>query len=393
MKGCGWVSMLPLIMASFSAAAASDEVLLNASAGVFYDSNRTLAEDDKTELTGTYQRARIGYQSETETTTFTSAFSGVEEQLQDYENSENDSVALSLEGTGNFERSNLYGSVLVQQDTTLATEVRAAGLSSENKDRTYTTATGGYGYRLTPRDQFDVGVSAEHADYDDIRSSQLAEYIYYGVNTGYSRSLSETGKLQLQIYESILDNERSGMTHDTTGVRANWNQQLTAVWRMKAGMGARKSAYEVKWQTPAGRTATYSDSNWGRVTDLELAGDGEILKSRWFASYDLAPSSGGNLVARQSIGGSLYRPWSSTHSTAINFQFWKQRSEVEISADEDLESLQATISHEWRFFRKMNVVFRYSRIERELTQLGVAAHSDFAGLEIAWIEDPLSILL
>lgn len=391
MRRCGWAPVLPLIVASCNVAAASDEVLVNASAGVFYESNRSLVEDDKTELAGTHQRARMEYQTQTETATFSGALSGVEEQLQNYQDSENDSVALSLEGARNFERSHLYGSAQTQQNTTLSTEVRAAGFTSENKDRLYTTVSGGYGYSLTSKDQIDVNVAAEHVDYADIRASQLAEYLYYSVNTGYSRQIDETKKLQFLVYESVLDNDRSGVTHDTTGVRTSWDQQLTPVWRMKAGVGARRSVYETQWRSRSGSKITHSESSWGRVTDFELAGQGEILKSRLFAAYDLAPGSGGNIVARQSLGGSLYRPWSSAHSTAFSIQSWKQRSEMESHSGDDLESLQATLTHEWRFFRKMNVVFRYSRIERELTESGVTAHSDFAGFEIAWIEDPLSI--
>lgn len=385
----GWLLVAALMMAAGDVVAAREEVLLNASAGAFYDSNRTLVEGDGNEVNGTHQRARVRYQAATESSSIEGAFNVLEQQLPGYEYLENDRFGISFTGNGEFERSNLNSSLSVQRDTTLSTEVQAAGVINENKDRLLSTLAGGYGYLLTERDQLNIGVSAEKVDYDDIRSAQLAEYLFYGVDAGYSRSLNETTRLQFSLYESVLDNDESGLTSDTVGFIVNLEQQLSPVWRWKAGLGRRESRYE--WDMLQGSADDFEGTDRSRVSDFELAYDGETARMKLFGAYDLVPSSGGNLVARRSAGATMLQSWSAVQNTLLSMRYWEQRSDLAIKSGEDLDSLQLTLEHNWRLLRKMNLVFRYSRFDRLLLATDARADSDFVEIEIAWIEDPLSM--
>lgn len=378
-----------LMVAAGDVVAAREEVLLNASAGAFYDSNRTLVEGDGNEVNGTHQRARVRYQAATESSSIEGAFNALEQQLPGYEYLENDRLGISLAGNGKFERSNLNSSLSVQRDTTLSTEVQAAGVINENKDRLLSTLTGGYGYLVTERDQLNIGVSAEKVDYDDIRSAQLAEYLFYGVDAGYSRSLSETTQLQFSLYESVLDNDESGLTSDTVGFIVNLEQQISPVWRWKAGLGRRESRYE--WEMLPGSADDFEGTDRSRVSDFELTYDGETARVKLFGAYDLVPSSGGSLVARRSVGTTVLQSWSAVQNTFLSMRYWEQRSDLAIKSGEDLDSLQLTLEHNWRLLRKMNLVFRYSRFDRLLLATDARADSDFVEIEIAWIEDPLSM--
>lgn len=378
-----------LMVAAGDVVAAREEVLLNASAGAFYDSNRTLVEGDGNEVNGTHQRARVRYQAATESSSIEGAFNALEQQLPGYEYLENDRLGISLAGNGKFERSNLNSSLSVQRDTTLSTEVQAAGVINENKDRLLSTLAGGYGYRVTERDQLNIGVSAEKVDYDDIRSAQLAEYLFYGVDAGYSRSLNETTRLQFSLYESVLDNDESGLISDTVGFIVNLEQQISPVWHWKAGLGRRESRYE--WEMLPGSADDFEGTDRSRVSDFELTYDGETARVKLFGAYDLVPSSGGNLVARRSAGATMLQSWSAVQNTLLSMRYWEQRSDLAIKSGEDLDSLQLTLEHNWRLLRKMNLVFRYSRFDRLLLATDARADSDFVEIEIAWIEDPLSM--
>lgn len=378
-----------LMVAAGDVVAAREEVLLNASAGAFYDSNRTLVEGDGNEVNGTHQRARVRYQAATESSSIEGAFNALEQQLPGYEYLENDRLGISLAGNGKFERSNLNSSLSVQRDTTLSTEVQAAGVINENKDRLLSTLAGGYGYLVTERDQLNIGVSAEKVDYDDIRSAQLAEYLFYGVDAGYSRSLNETTRLQFSLYESVLDNDESGLTSDTVGFIVNLEQQISPVWHWKAGLGRRESRYE--WEMLPGSADDFEGTDRSRVSDFELTYDGETARVKLFGAYDLVPSSGGNLVARRSAGATMLQSWSAVQNTLLSMRYWEQRSDLAIKSGEDLDSLQLTLEHNWRLLRKMNLVFRYSRFDRLLLATDARADSDFVEIEIAWIEDPLSM--
>ncbi|NPU90923.1 MAG: hypothetical protein HPY82_03350 [Gammaproteobacteria bacterium] len=378
-----------LMVAAGDVVAAREEVLLNASAGAFYDSNRTLVEGDGNEVNGTHQRARVRYQAATESSSIEGAFNALEQQLPGYEYLENDRLGISLAGNGKFERSNLNSSLSVQRDTTLSTEVQAAGVINENKDRLLSTLAGGYGYLVTERDQLNIGVSAEKVDYDDIRSAQLAEYLFYGVDAGYSRSLNETTRLQFSLYESVLDNDESGLISDTVGFIVNLEQQISPVWHWKAGLGRRESRYE--WEMLPGSADDFEGTDRSRVSDFELTYDGETARVKLFGAYDLVPSSGGNLVARRSAGATMLQSWSAVQNTLLSMRYWEQRSDLAIKSGEDLDSLQLTLEHNWRLLRKMNLVFRYSRFDRLLLATDARADSDFVEIEIAWIEDPLSM--
>lgn len=385
----GWLLVAALMMAAGDVVAAREEVLLNASAGAFYDSNRTLVEGDGNEVNGTHQRARVSYQAATESSSIEGAFNVLEQQLPGYEYLENDRFGISFTGNGEFERSNLNSSLSVQRDTTLSTEVQAAGVINENKDRLLSTLAGGYGYLVTERDQLNIGVSAEKVDYDDIRSAQLAEYLFYGVDAGYSRSLNETTRLQFSLYESVLDNDESGLISDTVGFIVNLEQQISPVWHWKAGLGRRESRYE--WEMLPGSADDFEGTDRSRVSDFELTYDGETARVKLFGAYDLVPSSGGNLVARRSAGATMLQSWSAVQNTLLSMRYWEQRSDLAIKSGEDLDSLQLTLEHNWRLLRKMNLVFRYSRFDRLLLATDARADSDFVEIEIAWIEDPLSM--
>ena len=385
----GWLLVAALMVAAGDVVAAREDVLLNASAGAFYDSNRTLVEGNGNEVNGTHQRARVRYQVATESSRIEGALNVLEQQLPGYEYLENDRLGISFFGNSELERASLNSSVSLQRDTTLSTEVQAAGVINENKDRLLSTLAGGYGYLLTERDQLNVGVTAEKVDYDDIRSAELAEYLFYGVDAGYTRRFSDTTRLQLSLYESVLDNDESGLTGDTVGFIVNLEQQLTPVWRWKAGLGRRESRYE--WERVAGLADGFTDTSRSRVSDFELAYDGETARMKLFGAYDLVPSSGGSLVARRSAGTTILQSWSAVQNTLLNMRYWEQRSDLEVKSGEDLDSLQFTLEHNWRLMRKMNLVFRYSRFERLLLATDARAESDFVEFEIAWIEDPLSM--
>lgn len=74
----------------------------------------------------------------------------------------------------------------------------------------------------------------------------------------------------------------------------------------------------------------------------------------------------------------------------MNITYWRQRSDLTMDSVDDLDTLQVSISYSWRFFRKLNAVFRYSRLERLLLVSDVQARSNFVGIDVAWMEDPIS---
>lgn len=389
-----WLECLLLVgLTSIAASQAfsSDENLhLNASVGVFYDSNRYLAQDGGSELNGFAERARIRYSEDTEKTSWQGELSAVNEQIADFENSENDSIGLGFDGSVLFQRSRLYANLDIEKDSTLSTDVQAAGIFEENKDRLYSTTSAGYTYSLTEVDQLDLGLSAESVDYDEIQAKEFAEYVFYGGSVGYTRSFGEADRVQFSVFEDVLDNQYSGLISETQGFRTTWDHRITQAWRWKAAMGMRESSYEIETRLPFGGTYQFSDTNRSRVTDFEVDYDGEVSRVKLAGSYDLLPSSNGNLVARQSIETTWFRGWSPTRNSLMNITYWRQRSDLTTDSVDDLDTLQVSISYSWRFFRKLNAVFRYSRLERLLLVSDVQARSNFVGIDVAWMEDPIS---
>lgn len=375
--------------------AAQDDIRLNATAGALYDSNRELRPDHSEELSGTVARAGLRYTRATERTQWETGLKLSEEYFPDFRELENDSTSLSVSGVTQWERSRLTSKVDLISDTSLSTEVQTSGAAQQRKDRLRSTFAVNYEFSLSEVDQLMVGGSAETVDYENIVPGQLVEYDYFGANLGYGRALRQTSMLQVYMFENRLRNDTGGYENDVKGVKLAWTEALSETTDLKLSLGKRTSRFRqdaFRLALIDGRLQIvpyqFEQEDKGTLYELEWKYQGSLVRTSLTGSWDLVPSSSGNLVDRKRVTSSTFLPWTASISSFINLSYWEQMSEIESQTSDDTRGHLLGMSLNWQLDRKLYTVFRVQRLERELIQRNQSAWSNQVVMEIAWLEDP-----
>lgn len=381
-----------------SALASREDVLVSASAGALYDSNRELNSRYSEEIVGGVVRANVGATQTTERGSVALGFRLVEENFRKAKDLENDLKSLSLDGKLLGERSNLGVNVALLSDTTLSFEAQAAGSVRERKDRTKANLSSNYEFDLSETDTLLAGLSAEAVDYSDIIPGQLAEYDYYSGNVGYGKQLFQTSTAQLLAFASRLDNQDAEYYSDTAGVRVVWLETLSDVSNLKASIGWRQTEYRQDLRIPViqdGRLVfesfEYAVKDQGWLSDIEWHSRGEYWRSQLTVSWNLVPDTGGNLSERYQLTGTGVLRWTALMSTGLTLMAWNQQSELERGSGNDSEGYQAQLYMNWRIERTLSLNARLQRFEREVLNTGERAHSNQVVLELVWTNDPYAI--
>jgi len=268
------------------------------------------------------------------------------------------------------EKFSLTGRGSYIKDTTLESELEETGLVNYREDRRRYTLGGGFAYRLSEINSWQLDYSFGKTNYDGY---QNIDYDFQSVTGTFQHRLANMRDvIILQPYYYYYDSDVSQV--DNYGLSLGFEHPFSETLNLSMFAGVRytESSYDrqqIRWMlvspgilVPVLVTSTENDNNWGGVSDISLKKTAE----RWTADLGynrgLSYGSSGESIERDRfrLSGSydISSRWRARLSTSLSYS----QSDSDYS-DEDSRYFNLTPSISYKLTEQHSLVLAYSYAE------------------------------
>ena len=266
---------------------------------------------------------------------------------------------LSLTGQGSFIK-----------DTTLESELEETGLVNFREDRQRYTLGGGFAYRLSEVNNWQLNYSFGQTNYDGY---QNIDYNFQTINYTFQHRLANMRDvIILQPYYYYYDSDVSQV--DNYGLSLGFEHPFNETLNLSIFTGVRYT--ESSYDQPQLRlveiapgifafvlvTSTEDEDNWGGVADISLKKTAERWTAELGYNRDLSYGSSGENIERDrfrlSGNYSISTRWQARLSTSLSYS----QSDSDFS-DEDSRYFNLTPSINYKLTEQHSLVLTYSYAE------------------------------
>ncbi len=276
---------------------------------------------------------------------------------------------LALTGQGSFIK-----------DTTLESELEETGLVNFREDRRRYTLGGGFAYRLSERNSWQLNYNFVKTNYD---GRENVDYESHTVSGTFQHQLANMRDfLILQPYYTYYDSDVSKV--DNYGLVAGFEHPFSETLHLSLHSGARytESSYDqwkVHWIFPPFVYELVSqrehDNNWGWLADFSLKKTAE----RWTAEIgydrDLSFGSSGESIERNRFHFTGDYKINTRFRARLTTSLYYTESDSDYS-DEDSRYFNVTPSISYKLTERYSLVLAYSYAETYDKTLDSNRHYD-----------------
>lgn len=353
----------------------------------FYDDNPRLTTRDASETFGVV--ARVQAQAGRQTEVSDIGLRGYLSYQQYSDDQDLDALDGNFDITSSYrlQRQRLGLGLGFDQSSTQTSEEQTSGIVQVNKQRTLMRVSPSWGYSISERTTFDLGVNYTSVSYEDVEQVPLFDYVSTAASGTLSHQWTERLSLIGRLSYDGYDADTVGSDSTAYGFEAGLNYLISETWSVRALAGLRTA--DAQTLTQNGVIETQSS---GPLFDLELRRDLIVGGFTIGAERSLLPSGTGTLLDTTGLRLSYDRPITPVWTFGASARIYRNRNPGgEVSGnDRDFISIEPSLRRRLSDSLSLDISYRYRQQSRDIEDETADSNAIFVGLSYGWPREPLS---